>query len=85
MKLSLYDRFLKLFGVNITYEWCVVGCLIGRHSWDYRLEKCRNGTPVISGGFLNVIKVQTEEHAKEIYDEFTEKAEKYNKEQGYAP
>ena len=85
MKLSFYDKFLKLFGVNTTFEWCVVGCLIGRHSWDYRLEKCRNGIPVIAGWFLNVVKVETEEKAKEIYGEFIKIAEDYNTKNGYAP
>jgi hypothetical protein len=83
MKLNLFDRFLQLFGVNITYEWCVVGCTIGRHVWDYRLEKCRNGTPVIAGGFLSVFKVENEEQAKELYNEFTQVADKRNKEKGY--
>ncbi len=52
--LTLWDRFIWLFGVKTTFEWCVVGCQIGRHSWHVSYEKCRFGVPIRAGGFLTV-------------------------------
>ncbi len=82
-RLTLYDRLLSLFGVRITWEWCLVGCTIGRHSWSLSQEKCRNGTPVISGGFLEVWKFSSEEDARAMLPRVTEAARLHNEAKGY--
>jgi hypothetical protein len=82
-RLTWWDRVLFLFGVETTWKWCVVGCTIGRHSWSYRQEKCRNGTPIIAGWFLTVITTSTEESARALCEDMQAAAEKYNKEKGY--
>lgn len=83
MKLTLWDKILKLFGVETTWEWCLVGCTIGRHSWLVSLEKCRNGTPLISGYFLTVIKFGSKESAEKALVDFQAAATVFNKEKGF--
>lgn len=62
----------------VTYEWCVVGSTIGRHSWVAEKRKCKNGDPVGHGYFLTIVKCESEEDAKELLKEFNEIADKYN-------
>ncbi len=83
-KLNLWDRILQLFGTVITWEWCLVGCTIGRHSWDISQEKCRNGVPVISGWFLTVYKFGNEEDARKMLVSFNEIAAIANKKKGFS-
>lgn len=83
MKMTLWDKVLGWFGVETTWEWCLIGCTIGRHSWYVSLEKCHNGTPVISGGFLWVIKYKNKEDAEKDLANYKEIADDYNKDHGY--
>jgi hypothetical protein len=84
MKLTLWDKILYLFSIKTTFEWCLVGSTgFGRHSWTVSKEKCRNGTPIIAGGFLDVIKVSTEENARKLLVECKVIANEYNKKHGY--
>lgn len=69
LKLSLYDKFLALFGVKITWEWCIVGSCIGKPYWSVQLEKCRNGMPVKAGGFLYVFPFPDEKSARTVLPE----------------
>jgi len=80
MKLNLWDKILAVFGIETTWQWCVVGCTIGRHSWTVRNEKCRNGTPIVSGGFLIVHKCPSKEFAETLCKDFVEIADKINAE-----
>ena len=82
-QINLWDRLLGVFGVKTTFSWCLVGCTHGRHSWNVSLEKCRDGTPIISGWFLQVYKFDCKEVAEDVLAEFNMLAYKHNKENGY--
>jgi len=81
---TFWDKIRLLFGTKITWEWCVVGCVVGKHTWHVYLEKCYNGTPIVSGGFLVVYKCESKEAADSLCEDFDEVAEKLNGERGYA-
>jgi hypothetical protein len=72
-----------LFGTKITWEWCMVGCTIGRHDWWVSHEKCRNGTPVIAGYFLTVYKFSKKEWAESACADFQKLANEFNRKNGY--
>ncbi len=89
MKLTIWDRFIGLFGVKTSWQWCVVGCQIGRHSWSVSYEKCRSGTPIIAGGFLTVYgfgdAADSETNAKLGHQTCLDIAARHNAANGYAP
>ncbi len=85
MRLNLWDRIVMLFGVKVTEEWVVIGCKIGRHSWSYEKRKCRNGAPLGHGYFLEMIRCESEQMAREIVEDFRKIAEGINQKNGYAP
>lgn len=73
-------RFFKWLFPAITYEWCVIVNTIGRHHVTVRKEKCKNGTPCIAGGFLQVFRCVDEEEARKVAEDFQVIADQHNKE-----
>ncbi len=83
MKLNLWDRVLQLFGVKVTEEWILIGCMLGRHSWSVERRKCRNGAPIGNGGFIWMIRFADEASAREALATCTLKADEINRKNGY--
>lgn len=51
--LTRWHRFISLFGIKTSWQWCAVGDAMSREpGFKPSLEECRNGKPLIAGGFL---------------------------------
>jgi hypothetical protein len=76
----MIEKIFRFFFPVVTYEWCVVGSTIGRHSWWKEKRKCKNGTPVGTGYFLTIVHCEDETDADELLKEFNKIALKHNEE-----
>lgn len=81
--MRLLKRIYRWFFPEVTYEWCLVGNTIGKHTWTVKKCKCYDGTPEGAGWFLTFYKCPDEKAARKLLSGFKEEAEKINKRNGY--
>lgn len=64
---------------TVTYEYCVVGSTLGKHSWVMEQRKCINGDPIGHGYFLTIVKCESKKDAEALLKDFNEIADRqYN-------